>query len=78
MRKKLSLDPELLRVESFETQEGGWARGTVHAQQSDQYSVCYSCGGTCGAIPALPRREGGTVREDWTQPNCATRDYCCV
>jgi hypothetical protein len=78
MRKKLRLDPELLRVESFATDRLDDLRGTVRAAQTDAGTqACYSCGGTCGATPALPRREGATAVDDATAM-CATRDYCCV
>lgn len=52
-RKKLSLDPAELRVESFRTAAEGGARGTVraHGYTEPDYP---SCALTCGASPPQP------------------------
>ncbi len=52
-RRKLRLDPDLLRVESFDTAPGGSApRGTVHGHSAWTYRGCATqpfeaCSGTC-------------------------------
>jgi len=53
MNRKLRLDPETLRVESFEATEEGDGRGTVrgHAYTDPDYP---SCARTCGASPPPP------------------------
>jgi hypothetical protein len=50
MKKKLALDPERLRVESFGTVDAADARGTVcaHGYTDPGYP---SCDRTCGATP---------------------------
>ena len=50
MKRKLRLDPERLRVESFGTVEHDPARGTVraHGYTDPDYP---SCARTCGATP---------------------------
>ncbi|HEU0052627.1 MAG TPA: hypothetical protein VFQ39_05595 [Longimicrobium sp.] len=50
MKKKLSLRVDTLRVESFDTDAGAAARGTVHAWDGAA-CVTFSCEGTCGAPP---------------------------
>jgi hypothetical protein len=53
MKKKLRLDMESLRVESFAATEDGGARGTVHGQSYTEPGWL-SCDLTCGASPPLP------------------------
>ena len=53
MNRKLRLDPDGLRVESFGTLERDGARGTVraHGYTDPDYP---SCARTCGASPPPP------------------------
>ncbi|HEX6750432.1 MAG TPA: hypothetical protein VF092_24275 [Longimicrobium sp.] len=53
MKKKLALDPDALRVESFGTVDASDARGTVraHGYTEPDYP---SCARTCGASPPPP------------------------
>jgi hypothetical protein len=51
--KKLALDADALRVESFETVDARGGRGTVWAHDSVCTVAPYpSCGRTCGNQPA--------------------------
>ncbi|HEX8244256.1 MAG TPA: hypothetical protein VF541_12185 [Longimicrobium sp.] len=65
MKRKLRLEPETLRVESFGTVEGDGSRGTVraHGYTEPDYP---SCARTCGASPppdtSLCYREGPTLK----------------
>lgn len=56
MNRKLRLDPEALRVESFAATEVGGGRGTVQGQG---YTVAPypSCALTCGATPPPPSED---------------------
>jgi hypothetical protein len=75
MKKKLTLDADALRVESFGTVDGTPARGTVLGKDdSDCYT--YSCQGTCGASPpslAAAERDAGPTRI-----NLTACQVCCV
>jgi hypothetical protein len=63
--KKLSLDPDALRVESFKTASAAKVHGTV---EGAQLSVgCPPTGCTCGIAP-------DTTRADVRPTVC----YCCV
>ena len=71
--KKLSLDLAELKVESFETFVGERdARGTVRANAG---CVTYSCGGTCGNIPASDIEKNGDYAATF---GCHTGNACCV
>ncbi|HEX8693737.1 MAG TPA: hypothetical protein VF746_15050 [Longimicrobium sp.] len=69
--KKLSLHPDELRVESFDTAVPEQARGTVRAHAPTDCCTI-SCGGTCGNPPASDR---------WNDDEAAayrTLAKCCV
>jgi hypothetical protein len=69
--KKLNLDLSSLKVESFETFVSERdTRGTVHANAG---CVTYSCGGTCGNIPAsdlAKRGDYGVLMDALLTPGC--------
>jgi hypothetical protein len=71
-RKKLSLDPVELRVESFRTLAGSGARGTVqgHGYTEPGYP---SCALTCGASPPQPTVLCGRAGD----PRHVTVIECC-
>ena len=50
MKKKIALDADTLRVESFPTVDGPDGRGTVHAHGYTDPDYP-SCARTCGATP---------------------------
>jgi hypothetical protein len=53
--KKIQLDAESLRVESFSTEAlGQHARGTVHAEAATRASNCASACVTCGNCSSYP------------------------
>jgi hypothetical protein len=62
MTRKISLNPDALRVESFETDTAERERGTVQAHDAASGQSCtYNCtldeltckGAACGTIPVL-------------------------
>lgn len=71
--KKLALDMDALRVESFETADGQAARGTVAAHGGATCTYpCASCVKTCGNPPACSEdvcRDGVVA---------ITLNACCV
>ena len=73
MKRKIGLDADELRVESFETEDGEGSRGTIRAY-AETDCCTFSCTGTCGAQPAselaaLPN----------TRFNCPTAaPQCCI
>jgi len=71
--KKLSLDVDTLRVESFDTADTQAVRGTVAAHDGATCTYpCASCVNTCGNPPACT--------EDLCVDGVAaiTRSACCV
>ena len=71
MNRKLRLDPETLRVESFAATEEGGGRGTVHGHV---YTVppYPSCARTCGASPPPPDSE------DFCRMSGTCPQQCCL
>ena len=70
MKKKLSLQADALRVESFDTGEAADARGTVEANDAatgTKYPKCPATGCTCGIDP---RAEA--------ELDARTFCYCCA
>jgi len=61
MLKKIRLNPDALRVESFDTDEPGREPGTVHAHAASGVSCTYNCtldeltcnGPACRTVPVL-------------------------
>jgi hypothetical protein len=69
MKRKLSLDLNELRVETFGTDVAGAPRGTVRGL-ADSDCCTISCNGTCGAAP-----DSTWLKYARTQTNCP---QCCV
>ncbi|HEU0052626.1 MAG TPA: hypothetical protein VFQ39_05590 [Longimicrobium sp.] len=74
MKKKLTLDADRLRVESFGTDDGAAARGTVYGKD-DSDCFTYSCQGTCGASPPSFQ---AVERERPTNAQLTLCLACCV
>jgi hypothetical protein len=71
MNRKLRLDPETLRVESFVATEEGDGRGTVrgHGYTEPGYP---SCDRTCGVSPSPPNSE------DFCRMSGTCPQQCCL
>ena len=71
MNRKLRLDPETLRVESFVAIEEGGGRGTVrgHGYTEPGYP---SCDRTCGFSPPMPNSE------DFCRMSGTCPQQCCL
>ena len=70
--KKLSLDLNELRVETFATDDAGEDRGTVRGHaETDCCTI--SCGGTCGILPDSNPRAANATR-----PPAQCSAFCCV
>jgi hypothetical protein len=63
--KKLSLDLNSLRVETFAPSEAEAKRGTVAAHDATNHTCAFSCGGTCGINP-----DTTTTARAATLPDC--------
>ena len=69
MKKKLRLNMEALRVESFAATEDGAARGTVHGESYTEPGYP-SCDLTCGASPPWP--------SDFCRDSKSCPQECCM
>ena len=72
MTKKLAMDLDDLKVESFDTFVAEQDRGTVRANAG---CYTYSCAGTCGAPP--PTDSTLTAANPWAAIT-TVRSPCCV
>jgi hypothetical protein len=63
--KKLSLDLNGLRIETFATANRETARGTVAGHDATNHTCEFSCGGTCGILP-----DTTTTARAATYPDC--------
>ena len=68
--KKLSLNLDDLRVDTFQTSTDAADRGTVlgHAPTVNGHTCGFSCPRTCGIIPQTENCRGGNTHDC---PNCA-------
>lgn len=85
--KKLHLNPDALRVESFQTLPAGpGERGTVHGQATPEtWEDILSCGGGCdgldGLVPATLvscARQQSNVYSCFYECECTNARYACI
>jgi hypothetical protein len=74
MKRKLSLDLNELRVETFTTDEAGERRGTVRAYVNTDCCT-FSCQGTCGIAPDS---DLNAIAQQLSRPIGQCSNFCCA
>lgn len=70
--KKLSLNLDVLEVQSFTTSDDAPARGTVHGEECTCHTNC-----TCPGCPTCYETCPATCWNTCDDPSCGTCDYSC-
>jgi hypothetical protein len=74
MKRKLSLDLNELRVETFDTDVAGAPRGTVRGL-ADSDCCTFSCNGTCGIAPDS---DLNAIGRQLSRPIGQCSNFCCA